>query len=463
MNANFTPKFKTLSFVLIERPGYAPQFRRGYACNVTAEKLANPVLDDLIDYRAIAQPSFPIANGWDAPRYSFQLIGEYEMLVGCKVMITIAGYTSALVPADKVEGSDMRFVINSVQSSRRTIEKTQEGYREYLNPIEDSHVYAHPEYQGGYDLDARRTKVRPVDIYQSMKLSHLASPGDTFDLRTILHTRPVSARRALMIPSFYLNDIVMNYRRASLDSSIGIQREEDILENARGYAQESLLAHNPFFRALERAADGFSANSFTWSELLMVDPEISAVTAVATTGTPRDSDYQTWEGTDATTQAAWGLAMGVPALMSMLAITQVKFFATNILAPTAELEDPTLKNSFFITEVRSSIYDNIKEDLIKAFTGHFERYLLPKLSMHGQIGYMVRVDSDMFGDTVVDIRLGKNGEAQRFLIPTFADSLMTPLVSTGKDSFLVRDLETILQETVDQDWSPAGPNVNGSK
>jgi hypothetical protein len=460
MNSFFDNKFKILSLALFAQAGLDPQFRREYAGNVTSETLANnPSFSDLIDYRAVPQSSQPIEGGWQAPRYSFVMHVQYLGFIGQQAFLDIAGYTTKLEASDKIEGSDMRYVINTISMSRRIFMKTPEGPLVHDELVMCDHIYANPDFRGIYAKE-QLYKLRPEDIYAAMKLSSLAPVLEALDMRTILDVKPVAARRSLMIPALYLDTIITNYRKARGASGLlGAWHEEDILECARGYAQETYLRANPFFKALDVISDGSATNSFTWSDLVKMSPKISSVTIVIPDIHPR-AQYASWENSDLSTHLAWHAAMGVPALMGMLGLPHTTFSVTNNISLQERAENPLKKSSFIMTDVNSSEVNSSELDVdsspaIEAFQRSFERYLQPKLSMNDLLSFKLQVDSNMYGDTIVELAL--NGAAPvRYLVPTFADSLLSPLVGPDDNRFLISDIEQIIHFTDESALSALG-------
>lgn len=451
---SYTPKFKVVSFVLAEKPGFDPQFRRSFATEVTAETLTSPRIEDTINYSASPEPSFPIPNGWEARRYSFYLRGEYSQIAGGLVVVEIGGYTSHFVDADAVEGSDMVFHVNSVTMNRCVVERSPEGERVFFNQLNQNHIYVDPEYRGVLE-GVKKYRVRPEDVYAGVGVSHLTSMGtDWLDMRSLLTHEPVAANRLNVIPSHYLGEITKHYKRAFLDHTFGNGQFEETLDNARGYAQESVLRHNPFFKLLAQE-DGYITGTFTWDELLAIDPKLSDVTTICLSPKPYDQ-FESWDSDDFLTRQAWAIAIGVPALMQSLSITHLKFAATNHITLEDRKERLDEKMAFIITDVVSATHKGYEGMAAEVFKHLFERYLLPDLSVNGALGFSVQVDASLYAETIVELNLdiGSAGP-RRFIVPTFADALLTPLVVTAGYESMMTDLSLILHEMENrEDCSP---------
>jgi hypothetical protein len=281
-----------------------------------------------------------------------------------------------------------------------------------------------------------------------MKLSHLMAP-DVLDIRTILDTRPIGASRRHLLPNVYVADILNGYKRAQLDQSFGCQREEDILENARGYVMETLIQHHPFFKMLVNIQDGFLSNRFTWRDLLAMDPSIDDKTALTLGASPERANVDSPHHADLVSLAGWTTAQGVTAVMDMLQVDQVKFSATNRISEKQRLEDPTMLADIQVQDISSMIYDGARPLLVYAFKNQIERFLLKHVSMANQVDYRMYVDANVYGETMVEIAID-GSERMRFVLPTFADALYSPLLMSEGMPQLTQDLETILQYATDQ-------------
>lgn len=432
MNTTQPPKFVIKSLVLVQRPGYDQQFRRDYVADLTPETLQNgPAYPGFIGYSSTPEHSFVIPNGWESPRYSFILRAAYTNAFGGTTHVDVLGYTDKFVEPSLIEGSDMAYVVNSISMWREQIEQTPMGPGTYRVAVDHDHVYANPEFSGAYD-SRQVYRQRPEDMYAALKLVSIAPTHDAIDVRSFLDGRPVASRRSSLLPSFYLDTILTNYMRAESDRSFGIMQEEDILENARGYVQENLLSSNPFFKMLSKHNDGLMKNSFTWADLTVVQEKVSDVTMIAALGeTSSVPKFASWGSADIVSQKAWAIAMGVPALMSMLSISQLSFYATNALEESDKEVDPLTQVAVSVSEIESLMYENLeglREELVQAFTRLFTRYLLRDVSMDGQVGFRLKVDSLLAGETVVELQFGGE-EMVRFMVPTFADSLMSPITT----------------------------------
>lgn len=437
-------KIKITSLAMSERGGYAPQYRRQFISKATPDTVEPPFVD-LLNYSTVALDTLPIPNGWEAPRFAFVMQGECAPLTGGKLTFTVQGYTSHL-GCDKDGGfdPDMDFIVNSMTLNRHHFEKTPTGDREFVMPVASSQVIVDPVWKGAYASDSRKMKVRPEDVFAAMKLNHIASftADDVLDLRAMLDTSPICGSRRHLIPSQYLNDILTSYKRAQLDRSFGIQNEEDVLENARGYVQSEIARNHPFYRAMATLRDGFMTNFFSWKELMQLDPDVSDMTTISM-GAPKRPEYASWTGQDLTTVSAWTVTQMVRGIMDTLGIQQVKFSATNLRTKEELLKDPEKQTALEVSDISSQDYDDLMPLLIASFKSRVEQCVLSDISMDGQLSYRLHVDSNIFGDTVVEIALDGN-EMVRYCVPAFADALYTPLIMTEGQNLLVGDLENVI-------------------
>lgn len=438
---NSNRKLKITSLALAERAGYDTQYRRQYFTRATGESI-EPPFDGLIGYSAAAQETLPIPNGWDAKRLVFMMEGECAQLVGGKLTFTVQGYTSHVgCTKDGGFDPDMEFIVNSVTLHRHSLERSPTGEHLFVMPVGSSQILVDPVYSGRYADKGQKTKVRPEDVFASMKLSHLM-PLDVLDMRTVLDNRPICANRRHLIPAHYLNDILVGYKRAQMEQSFGIMREEDILETARGYVQEDIASHHPFLRAMSNVRDGFMSNTFNWRDLMTLDADVADVTTIQM-GAEERREYVGWAGQDVDTLMAWTAAQTVRSVMDTLGVQQVRFSATNMLTKEAQVRNPDKRWDIEVGNIVSGDYGDVKLLLIESFASRLRQYVLPTISMRDQLAYRLRVDSNILGDTVVELALDGR-EHLRFCVPAFADSLYTPLVMTHDHMHLVNDLEATI-------------------
>jgi hypothetical protein len=433
MNTQATGRISVRRVMLAETGRYDTQFSRPYGTTLQASTM-NQLTDRLAGttrfsasqlaglanqvITPIAQPEsqLNITEGWGARRLRFMMEVECRHLAGGTTTIMVLGYTNhpGVIAHTGAVDPRMEFYVNSVISLRQTLEQTPTGNRHQTNIIENSHVLVNPDYTGAYG-NSHQYKMRPEDVYAALKLTHITPIKDVLDIRTIMDNKPIASRRSNTIATDYAASLLDGYSRANMDQHFGVQKEEDILETARGYTQENLVQNNPFFKAISNHRDGFMTNFFTWSDLLRLDPNTDNVTIVTMLGqTTQSSNPLTaydvssgtaapWTGSDRFTQVATILSQSVPALMTDFGLTKLAFVSTNrrIFADATQGAGPFSMQSRMSTRVVDmlSFADFDMAPYMGHFVGRLEQLVLLDISFNNEMDFYIEMQSDLLGES----------------------------------------------------------------
>ncbi len=403
--------------------------------------------------------------GWSERRLRFMMEVEVRALAGgSHTTVMLLGYTDhpGVIAHTGAVDPRMVFYVNSVIGVRQTIEHTPTGNRVHSAITENSHVLVNPDYHGAYG-NSQAYKMRPEDVYAAMKLSAITPIQDVLDIRTIMDNKPVASKRSNAIAADYAAGLLDGYSRASLDKNLGVQKEEDILENARGYVQESLVQNNPFFKAIQNYRDGFMSNWFTWNDLLRLDPNVDNVTVVTMLGqTTASSNPLTaydvasgtaspWTGSDGATHVATILSQSVPALMTEFGLTKIAFVSTNrrIFADAIQGTGPWSAANRMNTRISDmlSFSDFDMAPFMDHFVSRLEALVLMDISFNNEMDFYVDMQVDLLGETWINV--SRDGAPMvQYVTPSFADALMVPVVThqAGLASQLSADFEAIFHE-----------------
>lgn len=436
--------------------------------------LANQIIAPVADY----EHQLNIAGGqtaWSDRRLRFMMEVEYRQLAGGIITIMVLGYTNypGVIATSGAIDPRMELYVNSVITIRVQPENTPNGVMNHINVIENSHVLTNPTYAGAYG-NLQSYKMRPEDVYASMKVAHITPVSDVLDIRTVLDSKPVASRRSNAVAVDYAASLLDGYSRANMDQNFGVNKEEDILEGARGYVQESMVQNNPFFKAISNYRDGFMANNFTWADLLKLDPGTDSRTVVAMLGatsitsTPLTAyDVQSgiaapWTGGDRTTQVATILSQSIPALMTDFGLTKVAFVSTNrrIFADAVAGYAPYGQQTRISTRIADFLsFSNMDmAPYMDHFVGRIEQMVLMDISFANEMDFYIKMEADLLGETWVTVSLN-GGPEIKYVTPSFADALMVPVVTqnAGLASQLSNDFGMIFHEVANH--SGIGYNV----
>jgi hypothetical protein len=500
MFGNATTRIHVSRLFLMETGRYDNQFRRPYQTSLqgntlnaiteivggsrkfTASQLAG-VANQIIQPSATPENTIGITGGWDERRLRFMMEVTCKQVAGGDIIITVLGYTShkGVIVHSQALDPQMEFYINSIISIRRTIERTPLGNNVYSNIIDNSHVIVDPGYSGVYG-GAPVHKMRPEDVYATMGMSHLTGISDAMDLRTVLDNIPVASKRGNTVAANYAANLLDGYSRANVDTEFGVNKEEDVLDNARGYAQEAALNLNPFFKALTTFRDGFMTNFFTWRDLQALDPDVDKITMVSMLGqTSQVASSQLtaydvmgggatpWGGSDIVTQTATILSQSIPSLMADFGLTVVAFASTNrrVFADAMAAAGPFAQQSRISTRIADiqSFSNFDMAPYMDHFVGKLEAMVLTDVSFNNQLDFFVEMRADLLGETWIKISMD-GGAEYTFVTPSFADALLVPVVTNNAalSGKLAQDFEVMfhhLAEHSGMGYAAANPAGGG--
>jgi hypothetical protein len=488
MNASARMHVKRL--FLMETGTYNTQYRRpyetnlqGHTLNQLGEALAGTqkytpallagVANQVIAPSATAEQAAGIVNGWNERRMRFMMEVETKFMAGGTSTSIILGYTNypGVIFQTRAIDPRMEFFVNSIVTVRTTLEHTPFGNQAYTNVAENAHVLVDPSFIDAYTPN-RTHRMRPEDVYSTMQLNHLSGLGDVVDCRTVLSGTPVASRRGNNLAADYAASLLDNYKKATVDNAFGVQQETDVLETARGFAQEQPLGYNSFFSAMTKFRDGVVSNFFTWQDLQRFDPNVDNVTVVAATGQTNHAApalgevhvagsgmSQDWGGSDRLTQVATILSQAVPALMMELTLTQIAFTATNRRVLAGAMHTGlSLDSSSPVNTVIGNAEGFSSNDLgpyLQHFIVKLEHMVLNDISFKNAVDFYIEMRADLLGETWIKISLD-GGPLIDYVTPSFADALMVPVITNNENlnMQLSRDFEQVFHHLNDHAGMP---------
>jgi hypothetical protein len=476
---------------LMETGTYNTQYRRPYETNLQGHTLSQlsealagtqkytpsllaGVANQVIAPSATAEQAAGIVNGWGERRMRFMMEVENRYMAGGTSTSIILGYTNypGVIFHSNYIDPKMEFFVNSVVTVRTTLEHTPFGNQTYTNVAENAHVLVDPAYIDAYTPN-RTHRMRPEDVYATMSLNHLQGLGDVVDCRTVLSQTPVASRRGNNLAADYAANLLDNYKKATVDNAFGVQQETDVLETARGYAQEQPIGYNSFFQAMTKFRDGVVSNFFTWTDLQRLDPNVDNVTVVAALGQTNHAApvtgevhnagsgmSQDWGGSDRLTQVATILSQSVPALMMELTLTQLAFTTTNrrvlsnAMPMSMSLDGATSPVSTAIANAEG-FSSNDLGPYLQHFIVKLEHMVLNDISFKNAVDFHIEMRADLLGETWIKLALD-GGPPITYVTPSFADALMVPVITNNENLNLQlsRDFEQVFHHLNDHTGMP---------
>lgn len=429
--------------------------RRGITPN-TLSGITNSVLQPQL------QPERPIhiVNGWHAQRFRWLAITEHTDRFGVSVYEMIQGYTDDRgISYSGALNPDMTFYIGSVLTMRRTLVPSPLGNRDMFNVVDAVQVLAKSDFDSIHGRRELEYRMKPTDIFTAMDRTEVAAEmqeRQIQDTRSLMTTRPTLSRRQNGVASEFVASVLEGYKNASLAAGFS-QSEDTVLEHARGDLDETPITHSAFARQIAGIRGVPNTQFFTWKDLCALDANVQRdeVTTVTLMGTPRQvvnsqmniaGRGADWGKSDTRNpQLAQILAQSVPALMMKFGFAKIHFSSTN-RTHDGRMQTAVMNYQDFPSMVGASL-DMTNQ--IMVFTRKLESDVLVDLSMSGRADFAITVASDLLGETIIELEF--NGSSvERYVVPSFADSLLTPLVTADpmRSTDIAKDFQKIFRDAL---------------
>lgn len=385
-----------------------------------------------------AQPEKPIqiVNGWNEHKFRWLAIAENIDRLGVKTYELVTGYTDYRgIGYDNSLDPNMVFYISNILTLRHTNVLTPGGNRTYFNVADASQLLVAEDW-GGVGGGTTGFRLRPTDVFTALDRVDLEqdmiSRGIT-DTRNMVTGQAVKSRRSNGVATAYAAGIIEHYKNAQALDTYG-QSEDQILDYARTNTLEAPLTNDMFIRAIARERGVPQTSFFTWNDLCRMDPNVQddRITKVVLMGSARKVEntmYNTGQGSDwgagtRQTQLAAILQQAVPGIMMELALSGIYFQATN----------RTIGGQIHVDVVNWQDFPSLTgaqidmSGFIQAFKQRLMSEVLVDLSFSGQADFALEMEVDLLGETIITLEWNGN-EQYRWCVPSFADSLLTPLVT----------------------------------
>lgn len=400
-----------------------------------------------------------IPQGWGERRVRFLIEVYVTTNTGSTYIYYFQGYTSHLGVSDSGNiDPKMEFHINSFLRVTRSTQYAANGLVAMDVVTESAHVI-----NGAVQYDFRDNSdqytMRPHDVFTGMQSSHLEEAynyhGDEAvgltDTRLVL-TDPIRSNRENNVPSKFIAKMVTNYNNGVMLNEFG-QSETDIMDRCRHMTNETNLSENSFIRSMANIKGYGNGTDFTFSDLEILDPDVTRVTNYLTVGASQartmnvagQSAY--WNDASRDTVVATMLSNSIPAIMMELMISKIYFRTTN-------LDSQGMINTVII-DGKSLTSADIAPYFAK-FKLKLEREILPDVSFNNQEMFAIDMSVDLFGDTVLNLSL--NGAPNvMYTTPSFCDSLISPIVTNDKTAFYstVNDFEVLINQLGNVNTAPS--------
>lgn len=388
-----------------------------------------------------------IPNGFGERRIRFVM----ELAVndrGMESVYFMQGYTNYLgISMTGVVDPDMQFIVNSYLRVNRSRRQGEHGvtFQDYVTEcaqVVNGEVY---NQMGMTDMYS----IRPQDVYTGIQTNYLQDTYNRHGSESSLHSAvntvvnaPVRSNRMNNTASNYVSSILDAYQTGRNFGEIG-QSRNNIFSRAAGMVTEPTISENPFFNMLARVRGVHSTTTFSAKELTRLDPNAPNAMKFATVSTSSNhvmahaGDTNGWKDASDETVAATVIGNAVPALLMECMMASATFMMTNACGGGRVLSSFTGEPTAVCTAPMRDFYS--------MFLRRVETEVMNDLSFGNQVIYDLTVDSSINGETKIWIKLN-GGDQEYFIVPTFCDSVATPVATNNRDSFvgLTNDFEQLM-------------------
>ncbi len=514
--STMTPEAKILSLLIFETGTYEQQWRRTYTTQVdhTVVNQFREQLEGQTHYSAaqmtgIAQsfikPTTAVQGAiniagpgsWNERRCRFMMVVEYDAGLHVKMQEILTGYTThvgAIRGAHAINAQadttyltmdhDLQFFVNSTIKVRRITERGPMGVTESLAIASNTHVLADNSVNGGMYNPVHEERMRPTDLFAAMSRSHLHeaqshNPGlgsTIYDTRTAQSKMAALSLRANVIPSNYVARVLDNYKNAAVVTNDPTQGNgNDFYGNARAYSNDGLVTQDAVLKMVGDIRQEPAGNTFRFSDLLRMDPTIERRVMGRVSGATQRIQglHETgattkWDGQDSHTLSASIISQCVPGIMADLGLSRLVFKTHNqfiISGNYSRFDQSTHLGApgnlpEFVEQFACGFADQNLAPAMAAFERRFWFEVMKDLSMDNQIPFALEVNADLAGETIINISLDNN-PMEQFATPSFADALLTPLVTNNQQHVqkVAKDFNDLIEAVLQVDES--SPTVTG--
>lgn len=385
------------------------------------------ISDNMLAMSGHATGNVGIDNGWKSPRYMFSINVDVEMSSGGAMNYVVTGFTDT--NNIHVNGNHVSIDPNIILHITNISEgRTINGG---LFISRSDQILTRNHYMN--DLSVNGTEFRsqrPVDVFNTMTSNMFKQDSNTSFTNTesSLGT-PVFGSRFNNIPNYYSANIFNSYVEAASNNADtvgeGYQPQVAELTNTKP-AAEAYISNNKFLEFLNANNDSFTMRtSFRWADLLSIDANImdrlhlnrlsDRESFLPSTGL---ITANTNNRTDIMGQIASVLATSIPALANKFNLQIVGFIANNTFGNHHVQIDPS-------TQSFNPLTTRMHAD---QFAAALPSQVFDSLFTNMQLVYEMSVYCQINSETFIRLNVHGLG-SEDFLIPTFAESLFTPIVT----------------------------------
>jgi len=461
MNMIVTENFLLEDLTYIPVGNYNPVLNRPYVVNAKdnaiqtiAERMydtksgkitpniINGVAGDIIQPSSVGYATGINSDWISTRRFVFILKVKSFDHTGIEINSYITGYTDydGISASGHPDGNLNHFINNVIETTSMAIQtplgviRKEKLYRIY-------NVFA---AQGQQELYAQR----PADVLENINMLNMANVMADGQQMNMFNTQNfINAFNQNTVASTIDNNITTEYLSKILTTGVLVNKSKDIHIDSYSISEqnsvdskvpEPSVADNRFIKYLSRLA-GFKTTRevFNFNQLMSIDNTIYTrfklinlnkdyVNPVMAS-TPEVGDY--WHGQDPVTVKAYSLIENAVSLAVKYGFNVLYFTASNMSNPTGLAE-------VFITNFNSFI--NLEEHdfnyLLEIFKEKFITEVFLNETNAGRIPMHMEGYIDLIGTSKINLSYA-GFPSNWYTIPTFANSLFSPVVTIDKNAF----------------------------
>lgn len=485
ISSSMTAGIEILSMLLTPAGTYQDQVRRPYKTVATGETvriiqerfdqsgghtqaISSGLFDGIASTFVAPQtnpegPPIAIAGGWNSQRYNFIMkVAIHNRLGGTSVDVIQGHSDYADSSYSGMPDPKIRFFINGITRVVNSRIHTEHGVGIGGKVMDSFQVIANHNYNGPQDFynntnDPNMT-MRPDDVFSALQAQEYSTNSDLMDMRSVTNTQAKTSSRSNALSSSYAGTVVRGYVDA-VSKSLHAQDNKAVYADAIGATAQRPLSRDEFIRSLSNLTGSPMSDSFQLMDLYRLDPMLQSsnddrirlikpapvvrMGAWAGNGpsaedVPVAGNSNHWLGQNHETISATVLANGLPALLLEFGVVEYVFQATN------HSRQPVIETLF-----ARGLADNFDcRPGIPALENRIQRELIDQISHFNDIPYRIRVHCDAAWSTKITIQF--HHEVMEFVSPTFADSLMSPVITADRERLgdVAHDFGSLVQSLV---------------
>lgn len=511
---NMGEEIQLISLEIFKTRDYHDQWRRSYTCQLTGATLnnlgnlvgqmgadkafsllgvsqlnnmgANSGLDagGIIRYSSSPTAAVPIANGWGTPRARFCLVVDVKKNGIPIRREEIVGYTDYYGISDMTGQAhldpNMVYTIDSIKTEPYEMSRGIAGMQTNAGIGMSSLVLSNQSplsnpFAG--NNNATQYTMRPTDVFtvaDSQELIAGAQDGfGTFNTQTgmmqlsgknyiadaVLGSAAKTSNRKNDLPGTFASRVMTNFFQTS--STALTSAGDDFLTPATAAmmrVKENSVSDSSFAFAIRNVGGTCSVTGqFTQSELLRLDPTIDMRTQVNREGELFLGTGGIYIPPTCNTEAI-GKTSHHAIIAQMVANAFLSLMSTHGMTMASAICDNYTGQARCVVNSQLGLTEHNREAMVSNFENSMAIEVLGIIASSGIGSFRIDVNADMLNQIYLQVRL--NGEIQPtpFVLPAFASSAMTPIVTN--DFNMITNFAEQVGSVVEGVLGTRGPAIN---